>query len=44
MMKRFDTDGDGQLSDSERQAMRSQLQGGQGGGGRPSGGGGRPGQ
>lgn len=44
MMKRFDTDGDGQLSDSERQAMRSQFQGGQGGGGRPSGGSGRPGQ
>ena len=45
-MKRFDKDGDGQLSDSERQAMRSQFQGG---GGRQGGGGGgfggqRPGQ
>jgi len=39
MMKRFDTDGDGQLSDSERQAMRSQFQGGGAGGGVRQGGG-----
>lgn len=52
-MKRFDKDGDGKLSDSERQAMVKQFGGGQGGrsgqggagggGGQRSGGQGRPG-
>ena len=42
MMKRFDTDGDGQLSESEREAMRSQFQGGGSGRSGASGGGGRP--
>ncbi len=36
MMKRFDKDGDGKLSDEERDAMRKQFGGG-GGGGRPRG-------
>ena len=50
MMKRFDTDGDGQLSQTERDAMRAQCGGGGGrggqGGGRQGGGqgGGRGGQ
>ena len=36
MMKRLDTDGDGQISDAEREAARKQFQGMQGGGqGRP---------
>lgn len=43
MMKRFDKDGDGQLSDSEREAMRSSFQGRSGGGGGGGAGGeGRP--
>lgn len=46
MLKRFDTDGDGKLSESEREAMRSQFGGGGGGrnggsGGAGAGGGGR---
>ena len=39
MMKRFDTDGDGKLSDSEKEAMKKAFSGGGGGGGgRPRGG------
>ena len=39
MMKRFDTDGDGTLSDAEKEAMKKAFSGGGGGGGgRPRGG------
>ena len=41
MMKRFDTDGDGEISDEERRAMIEQFRGGRGGG---EGGGGRGGR
>jgi hypothetical protein len=30
MMKRLDTDGDGKISEAEREAARKQFQGGQG--------------
>jgi outer membrane protein assembly factor BamB len=40
-MKRFDKNGDGQLDESEREALRQQFQGGKGG--PPGGRGGRPG-
>lgn len=40
MMKRFDTDGDGTISASEREAIRSQFGGGGAGSGRGGGGGG----
>jgi outer membrane protein assembly factor BamB len=44
IMKQFDKDGDGELNDEERNAMRSNLGGGPGGpGGRPQGGPGGPG-
>ena len=38
MMKQFDKDGDGKLSDSEREAIRSQFGGGRGPGGGGGGG------
>ncbi len=40
MMKRFDTDGDGTLSDSEKEAMKGAFSGGGGGGGQARGEGG----
>ena len=47
MMKKFDTDGDGQLSEAERNAMREERGGkggkGQGGSGAPKGQGGEGG-
>lgn len=42
-IKRFDKDGDGQLSESEREAVRAALGGGSGGGGAGGGGGGQRG-